>query len=59
MIILLIRGTNTLCVCPDRSEILFTFVILEDMLGRGLLQCAVRGEVSHVTDDLSSVERVD
>ena len=51
---------HTVPVSPDRGEVrLVVVVILEDEVRRLLVQVAVVGEMSDVTDDLSSVVRMD
>ena len=51
---------DTVPVSPDRSEVsLAVVVILEDVVRRLLVEVAVVREVGDVTDDLSSVVRMD
>ena len=51
---------HTVPVSPDRREVrLAVLVILEDEVRSLLVEVAVVREVGHVTDDLSSVVRMD
>ena len=58
-LLLLLTSLDTLSVSSERGEVLFLLEILEDVLGSLGLEDPVVGEVSDVTDDLSSVERME
>ena len=58
-LLLLLPSGDTLSVGSERGEVLFLLEILENVLGSLGLEDPVVGEVSDVTDDLSSVERMD
>ena len=59
LLLLLVPSVDTLSVSSVRGEVLFLLEILEDVLGSLGLEDPVVGEVSDVTDDLSSVERME
>ena len=59
LLLLLLLSVDTLSVGSERGEVLFLLEVLEDVLGSLWLEDAVVGEVSDVTDDLGSVERMD
>ena len=57
--LLLLPSVDTLGPGSQRGEVLLLLEILEDVLGSLGLEDTVGGEVGDVTDDLSSVERMD
>ena len=59
LLLLLLPSVDTLGPGSQRGEVLLLLEILEDVLGSLGLEDTVVGEVGDVTDDLSSVERMD